>query len=152
MPNQHSTELQAAFSGHQRGAHEWPIDLPADLRPEWSEITRAHHNVLLAGTPCATSGLIAALMPHVRTPVHQYLDSSTPLPASGALILSELGALSSGEQARLMQWLDGFNGRVPVQIVSTTSTALQSLIESGSFHEALFYRLNVIRFDLTAKG
>jgi hypothetical protein len=152
MPNQPSTELQLAYSEHQTGAHEWPIDLPAVLRPEWNEITRSHHNVLLAGTPCVTSGLIAALMPHLRAPVHQYLDSSLPLPASGALILSEVGALDAGEQTKLLQWLDGFNGGVPVQIVSTTSTALESLIESGAFDQTLYYRLNIIRFDLTAAG
>lgn len=118
----------------------------------WNEIARSHHNVLLAGTPCVTSGLIAALLPHLRGPVYQYLDSSLPLPASGALILSEVGALNSGEQTKLLQWLDGFYGGVPVQIVSTTSTSLESLTESGAFDQTLYYRLNTIRFDLTAAG
>ena len=152
MPNRPSIEIQAAFSEHQSGGRRWPLDLPAALRPEWNEITRAHHNILLAGTPCVTSGFIAALMPHLRAPVHQYVDSSLPLPTSGALILSEVGALNSVEQKKLLQWLDGFDGGVAVQVVSTTSRALQSLIESGAFQKTLYYRLNVIRFDLTAAG
>jgi sigma54-dependent transcription regulator len=149
LPNRPITELQLAYSEHPATAHEWPIDLPALLRPEWKEVTRAHHNVLLAGTPRVTSGFIAALMPHLRAPVHQYFDSSL-LPASGALILSEVGALDAGEQTMLLKWLDGFNGGESVQVVSTTSTALHSLIESGVFDESLYYRLNVIRFDLPA--
>jgi sigma54-dependent transcription regulator len=147
--------LQSAFTGQKIGVPEWPIDLPADLRAEWEVVTLAHHNILLAGTPCATSGMIASLMPHLRTPVHRYGlsgDGSVLLPTTGALIVTEVGALDLDRQLQLLQWLDRFHGQVPVQIVSTISRSLYPLVESGAFHDRLFYRLNIVRFDLSAPG
>ena len=137
------------------GVREWPIDLPAVLRAEWDSVTLAHHNVLLAGTQCVTNIMVTSLTPHLRQPVHRYRlngDTSVPLPATGSLILSEVGALDLNQQLQLFQSLDRFHERVPVQLVSTTSMPLYSLVESGAFHDGLFYRLNTVRFDLSAAG
>jgi Sigma-54 interaction domain len=147
--------LPEALSGQRIAACGGPIDLPTDLQAEWDAVTLAHANVLLAGTQCVTNSMIASLTPHLRKPVHRYrlhADSSLPLPTTGSLILSEIGALDLNQQLRIFQWLDRFHEGVPVQLVSTTSIPLYSLVESGAFHDGLFYRLNTIRFDLNAAG
>jgi hypothetical protein len=137
------------------GVREGPIGLPADLQAEWDAVTLAHANVLLAGTSYATNSMIASLTPHLRRPVHRYRlhgDALGPLPTTGSLILPEVGALDFEQQLELFQWIDSFNGREPVQLVSTTSKPLYPLVESGAFHDGLFYRLNIVRFDLSAEG
>lgn len=147
--------MPEALSGHRIGVPEGPMDLPADLQAEWDAVTLTHPNVLLAGTPCVTNSMIASLTPHLRKPVHRYrlnADNSVPLPTTGSLILSELGALDLNQQLRLFQWIDRFHQRAPVQLVSTTSMPLYPLVKSGAFHDGLFYRLNTIRFDLNVAG
>ena len=70
-------------------------------------------------------------------------------PASGepaTLVIRDVDALSSGEQYRLLRWLDAAAERGP--IVSTAAAPLLPLVEAGMFSEALFYRLNTIYIDL----
>ena len=147
--------MRSLSYGQSIEVHEWPIDLPTDLRAEWEAVALAHLNILLAGTPCATSSMITSLLPRLRKPVHRYGlngDGSVVLPTKGTLIVSEVGALDLNQQTQLLQWLDRFRGQEPVQIVSTISRSLYPLVESGAFHDALFYRLNIVRFNLSAAG
>jgi hypothetical protein len=135
--------------------HDAPVDLPADLQAEWNAVTFAHRNVLLAGTQCVINSVLASLTPHLRKPVHRYgrnADGSVPLPTTGSLILREVGTLDLTQQLQLFRWLERFHGQAPVQMVSTTSTPLYPFVESGAFHDGLFYRLNTVRFDLNTAG
>jgi hypothetical protein len=155
VPPSSEGALLRSLSYEQSIGVEWPIDLPTDLRAEWEAVTLTQTNILLAGTPCATSGLIASLMPRLRKPVHRYgfsVDGSLLLPTSGTLIVSEVGDLDLNEQTQLLEWLDRSHGQVPVQIVSTISRSLYPLVESGAFLDGLFYRLNIVRFNLSAAG
>jgi transcriptional regulator of acetoin/glycerol metabolism len=51
------------------------------------------------------------------------------------------------DQCRLLTWLEMSGGRI--QVVSTTTSPLLPLVESGVFHDTLYYRLNVVCVDLT---
>jgi hypothetical protein len=134
-------------------ARQWPICLPSDLRAEKDALIRAHHNLLLVGTSTATKDMLVAMRPYLRKPVQQYrprIGAAVPQPPEGTLILREVARLDSKQQTQLLRWLDHFDERVHVQIVSTTCKPLFSLVETGAFLPALYYRLNVMRIELTA--
>lgn len=78
--------------------------------------------------------------------------------ADGAtLFLDEIGDMSPRVQAKMLRVLEeqrfepvGSNNpvRVDVRVISATNKALDELIENGNFRHDLFYRLNVIPFQV----
>ena len=78
--------------------------------------------------------------------------------ADGAtLFLDEIGDMSPRVQAKMLRVLEeqrfepvGSNtpSKVDVRVISATNTPLSSLIENGGFRADLFYRLNVIPFQI----
>ena len=75
----------------------------------------------------------------------------------GTLFLDEVGDMSLGLQAKLLSALQekGFYRvggteriEVDVRIMAATNRPLEKMVSEGSFREDLFYRLNVISFDL----
>src|SRR6185503_15349102 len=104
--------------------------LPFDRHVEWETLVQARPNLLLDGSASATSEMLSALKPHLRLPIIHH-DPTTgepvPQPKEGTLVLLEVGRLGVNQQQQLLQWLTQFNGRVPVQVVSTTSEPLFSM-------------------------
>src|ERR671912_1553387 len=78
--------------------------------------------------------------------------------ADGAtLFLDEIGDMSANVQAKVLRVLEeqrfepvGSNTpvSVDVRVISATNKPLESLIENGNFRSDLFYRLNVIPFQI----
>jgi two-component system, NtrC family, nitrogen regulation response regulator GlnG len=77
--------------------------------------------------------------------------------ARGTLFLDEIGDMPMEAQTRLLRVLQSgefttVGGNRPikanVRIVAATNKTLTDLVESGSFREDLYYRLNVIPIDL----
>jgi two-component system nitrogen regulation response regulator NtrX len=78
--------------------------------------------------------------------------------ADGAtLFLDEIGDMSARVQAKMLRVLEeqrfepvGSNApvKVDVRVISATNKRLDDLIESGEFRADLFYRLNVIPFQI----
>lgn len=75
----------------------------------------------------------------------------------GTLFLDEVDSLSPGAQTRLLRVIqEGELERVgakhakaaDVRIISATNKALEQLVETGNFRHDLYYRLNVIRFNV----
>lgn len=75
----------------------------------------------------------------------------------GTLFLDEIGDMSPRMQAKLLRVLEesrfeplGSNTtiKVDVRIISATNKNIDELIESGNFRHDLFYRLNVIPFQV----
>mgnify|MGYP000198937792 CR=1 FL=1 len=73
--------------------------------------------------------------------------------SGGTLFLDEVADLPMHMQVKLLRVIQekavrpvGFNGEIPidVRILSATHKDLQKLVESGSFRQDLFYRINVI--------
>jgi two-component system, NtrC family, nitrogen regulation response regulator NtrX len=76
---------------------------------------------------------------------------------SGTLFLDEVGDMSSRTQSKVLRVLEdqcftpvGGNTplRVDVRVIASTNKNLEKEIELGSFREDLYYRLNVIPFQL----
>jgi two-component system nitrogen regulation response regulator NtrX len=75
----------------------------------------------------------------------------------GTLFLDEIGDMSPRVQAKMLRVLEeqrfepvGSNTAisVDVRVISATNKPLESLIENGDFRHDLFYRLNVIPFQI----
>lgn len=74
----------------------------------------------------------------------------------GTLFLDEIAELPSSAQARLLRVLQGENRKLGsadtaqanVRIIAATHRNLNELTRSGHFREDLFYRLNVVSFDI----
>jgi sigma-54-interacting transcriptional regulator len=142
-------------SGKVTAVRQRPIFLPLDLHTEWDLVIRARSNLLLAGSSSATDAILVALKPHLRAPLRKYTPKTgvpLPQPREGTLILLGVDRLDGKQQAQLVRWLDRFDERGRVQVVSTTSEPIFSLVETGAFLANLYYRLNVVRMDLTASG
>lgn len=130
--------------------------LPSDLRAEWKVATSTRNNLLLVGSSSATHAMLVALKSHLREPLCQFEPSagvSVPQPTEGTLVLLEVAGLDKDQQGQLFRWLGESEGRV--QVISTTSKPLFSLVETGAFLTNLYYRLNVVRMcspDANATG
>ena len=72
------------------------------------------------------------------------LPGPLELPAGGrgTLFLHDVAALTAQQQITPYDWLN--TGGRQVQVVSMTGSQMLPLVESGRFHEGLFYRLNII--------
>ena len=121
-------------------------DVPLDqYQKEWTTLCAQHHNVLLEGSPAATTAALLLLHPHLPQPV-TWLQPGAPIQLpnrdAGALILRDVGALSASDQARLLAWSGGRRSRT--QIVSTTEGPLYALVVRGHFDATLYYRLNIV--------
>jgi len=77
---------------------------------------------------------------------------------NGTIFLDEIAEFTPSVQAKLLQVLqDGFFSRlgsndevvINVRVVAATNKALEIAIKEGSFREDLFYRLNVIRINIS---
>ena len=75
----------------------------------------------------------------------------------GTLFLDEISELAPSAQARLLQVTEGANRKVGgantqpinVRIIAATHRDLEALTENGVFRSDLFYRLNVVTFNLS---
>ena len=75
----------------------------------------------------------------------------------GTLFLDEIAEISLSAQAKLIHVVQGENRRVgssrsnpvDVRLIAATHRDLQALTESGDFRSDLFYRLNVLTFQLS---
>ena len=77
--------------------------------------------------------------------------------SGGTLFLDEIAELPSSAQARLLQVVQGENRKVgqaqtmpvDVRIIAATHKDLKAITENGEFRSDLYYRLNVICFELS---
>jgi hypothetical protein len=110
-----------------------------------------HVNLLLIGAEEVTQNFLEILMMDLREPIsHWWAGEALVLPPAGrtaTLILHEVGTLPMEEQRRLLRWLEQAVGRV--QVISTTSTSLLARVQSGTFVDTLYYRLNTVCLDIT---
>ena len=146
---------QTMGSGREAAARQRPIFLPLDLHAEWDLVVRVRCNLLLVGSSPTTNAMLVALESHLRGPLQHYTPKTgvpVPQPLEGTLVLLEVARLDLEQQAQLLWWLDQFDERWQVQVVSTTSAPLFPLVETGAFLTSLYYRLNVVRMNLTSSG
>lgn len=72
--------------------------------------------------------------------------ATLPEEARGAVLLRDVGALDAEQQSHMIDWLDKNAGNV--QVISATETDLFAAVESGTFSEKLYYRLNMMLAEI----
>jgi len=125
-----------------------PVTQDSLLDPYATELGVLHTrqpNVLLQGPTIALDAATRLLWPSLGNP--SIIDCSRaplelPEAGTGALVLRDVAALSAGDQARLLAWLQGAGPRA--QVISTTEQPLFALVTQGLFDATLYYRLNVL--------
>lgn len=118
---------------------------------EWHVARTARAHLLLVGPDAVVEKLVDMLRPDFWQPLEAWRpDSPLVLPAighAGTLILQDVGAMRGDDQAKLCDWLEDTKGRI--RVVSTTRQPLFPLLEAGTFAEMLYYRLNILSFQIT---
>lgn len=108
-------------------------------------------NLLIMGDDNAVAGFVASLWPYFSAPrvVRRRGEELRLLPASrpvGTILVHDVDTLTRREQDALQHLMDAGNNRV--RVVSTTTQSLLPVMETGAFNGELYYRLNVLTFDL----
>ena len=99
-------------------------------------------NILIIGSELAAESILSGICPLLDGPIERCdLPGPLRLPETGALILSNVGALVSEQQNQLMQWLDRAPG---VAVLSVNASPLFAQVENGMFSQRLYYRLNTV--------
>jgi len=121
------------------------IALPAD---DWALARRSRANLLVTGPRAATDEVIVALTPSLRSPIARLkCDRVLRFPtAGGTVILDDVDALANRQQEELLQWINASISRP--RVISVTSSPLYTRVQAGTFATALYYRLNVICFEV----
>ena len=154
------TNPSMAIAGGTRVAGR--SDSVAQHREDW-RVARAVHadlvlmgmprvNLLLTGSDGVISNVLDTLLPDLDEPITRWSAGERLVLAAGTrprtLILRNVGAVSSDDQLRLMEWLDRAPGRT--RVISTMTSPLWSRVETGFFIAPLYYRLKTVSVDVTA--
>ena len=116
---------------------------------DWLVLLDTRANMLVIGSEAATAAFVHAATPHVRSPVQSLSGGVLPprLPGDGTLILRDVDALDGDQQERLLRWLcEPLHSHT--QVISLTTTTLYLRVQAGMFSDRLYYRLNVIHFEV----
>lgn len=107
-------------------------------------------NLLLLGSSDGIGIVLEMLRLEHREPILQWHPGqplALPPPASPAtLVLHDVSELTSSDQDRVLRWLD--QAARQVRVVSTAAEPLWPLVETGTFNDMLYYRLNTVSVDL----
>ena len=108
--------------------------------------------MLIVGPGAAVDTFIAAATPHLRAPVRSVVCPALPfqLPGDGTLLLRSVDALDADQQQRLARLLDEPQGS-HTQVISITTRPLYLLVQAGMFLDRLYYRLNVVHFEVISE-
>ena len=107
-------------------------------------------NLLVMGDDEAVASFVTSLWPYFLAPrvVRGRGEQLQLLSASGpasTIIVHDLHTLTRREQDALNRWMNAANG---TRVVSTTTQSLLPAMETGAFNDELYYRLNLLTFDL----
>ena len=114
---------------------------------DWRSLLRTRAHVLVTGSRNALTAFTRSARAELREPVVT-IASGAPLYFDGArtVILSDVNALDSINQRRLLAWLNE-SRNANIQILSLTSAPVFAFVEKG-FDANLYYRLNTIYLEL----
>ena len=126
---------------------------PSDLSVSFSEdewlrfmtSEKRRPNLLVSCFNSGVGPVVTRLMNVCARPLHvRNLPGELNLPEelTGTVLLWDVAQLTLDQQMELYGWMG--SRRQDAQVISVTSARLPRLVESGQFHEGLFYRLNVV--------
>ena len=120
--------------------------------PDLSAITlRSHPNVLVIGDASEAEDALAQLRPGLHSPIVSWLPrEAATIPATPyqTLLIWNTERLTATQQADLLAAIEDTQGNV--QLISLAHAPLYPAVESGTFLEGLYYRLNVVMVDYGA--
>ena len=119
---------------------------------DWSVVLHTRPNMLILGPGASADAFIDAVTPYLRAPVRSFVCPALPshLPGDGTLILRSVDALDPNQQQRLARLLDESQG-IHTQVISIAATPLYLMVQAGTFLDRLYYRLNVVHFEVIAE-
>lgn len=108
-------------------------------------------NLLIMGSDDVVASFVTSLWPDFLAPrVVRRRGEELRLPpashAAGTVLIHDLHTLTHQEQDALHHWMNAENNRT--RVVSTTTQSLLRAMETRAFDDDLYYRLNVLTFDL----
>jgi Sigma-54 interaction domain len=108
--------------------------------------------MLIIGLGAAVDAFVGAVTPHLRAPVRSVVCPELPshLPGDGTIILRSVDSLDADQQERLARLLDEPRGS-HTQVISITARPLYVLVQAGMFLDRLYYRLNVVHFEVVSE-
>jgi hypothetical protein len=121
-----------------------PTRLPIPIS-DWQTLVDTRANTVVVGQEEDALLVWTAVWPSLEKPIHwvdaEHLELPRRRPA-GTLILQGADGLTSAGQQTLLDWLE--HDARATRVLTTASRPLFPLVESGTFLEALYYRLNMI--------
>jgi Sigma-54 interaction domain len=121
-----------------------------DSSLEWHILTGGRVNALITGPAEALEHTIESLMTHLATPICCW-TRQTVLPSPHevrTLVIRHVDDLSTEQQRKLLSWLDEATV-TESRVVSTTTVRLFDAVTTGHFLETLFYRLNIVTWEVS---
>jgi len=130
---------------------EASFSLGRDIDLRLARSTRA--NLLLVGHEPALSNALASVMADNGGAIDIHASTgflALPAPRSGVrtIVLRDVDVLTSLEQHRVLDWLTLAGSHT--RVISTAGRPLLPMVREQAFSAALYYRLNVLFFDLTS--
>jgi len=118
---------------------------------EWRVVRTARANVLFMGQGASAKRVVEALQSQLSGPIQVWRPGARlvlpPVEQAGTLILQELGAMRHDDQRHLHDWLQVSSGHT--RVISTARQPVHPLLEAGTFSDTLYYRLNVLCFQVS---
>ncbi len=107
--------------------------------------TRA--NLLVTAPDQALDAFVSEIYRVLREPVVTTAAQSFALHEANTLIVIAVDSLDEDAQRALNAWIDA-SENASAQIISLTTTPLFERVHRGQFDAQLYYRLNIVQFDL----
>ena len=113
---------------------------------DWSIVRQHRVHALLIGSHAAASDVLSRVFPEVRWSLALWSPADGPdRRHSHIALVRDPQDLTDAQQEQLLAWME----RHPaIQVISVASRPLYPLVEAGSFHATLYYRLNTFCFVL----
>ena len=118
---------------------------------EWRVVRTARANVLFMGQGVSAKKVVEALQSQISGPIQVWRPGARlvlpPAEQAGTLVLQELGAMAHDDQRHLHDWLQVSSGHT--RVISIAQQPVLPLLEAGTFSDTLYYRLNVLCFQVS---
>lgn len=149
IPSQRFADASSSTVEQSRLAEDWRLARAAHRDLQLAALPPV--NLLVIGADGVVQNILKLLSPALNEPIATWhTGERLPLPPSqraGTVILDDVGTLELADQHRLLEWLEEGAGRT--RLVSTATTPLFPLVETGAFSDTLYYRLNMVCVDAT---
>ena len=113
---------------------------------DWSIVRHERLHALVIGSPAAAGAVLSRVFPQVRWSRAIWSPADGPDRSYGQIALvRDPQDFTDAQQQELLAWMEQHPS---IQVISVASRPLYPMVEAGSFHATLYYRLNTFCFVL----